>query len=718
MGETQKKTHGMKIQTLIGCWLVAGLLSPATLRAQALDYSKLTSLWRLNNQAADSIGTNNGTFAGQANYDAGPQAGTECAVLDGASYIKAGKGVAFETNNPFTATAWIKGPAQNSAILGRMNQGGTYTGWEFHAGDRAGALNVWIINQFGPKYIAVYGASQVLDDNWHHVAMSYDGSGTAAGVRIYVDGQDDTADTTADSLAGTIVAANAELCLGTRQSGANHNWKGSLSEVSLWKSVLTQAQILGIFQNGVHPPVAFAASAPETFAGLPVTLSWEADPAAQLVIDQGVGNVTAVSVKGKGSTQVSPEVATTYTITATQGASTQTKQVTVGITPLIVAFTASGTQVPRGVPVTFAWIAHPQARLSLSPGPGDLAGQTTNGVGSVELIPSQTTTYILKAQRGTSTLEASLNITIVETGMPDFSKLISCWPLKENTADAIGTNNGLFFGAQEGYSEGPRTNSGALAFDAGSWVTAGQGIAFDTSSPFSATAWINGPQAQDSAIVGRMRQGNGYTGWELHVGTPAGGSGPGKLNVWLINNFGSSYIQVNSPRITLDDTWHHVAFTYDGSGKAAGVKIYVDGQDATGEAAADNLNATILPEDAELTLGSRQSGANHNFRGSLSEVSVWGAALTPGNIVYIYKQGIPAQLPAAEIRLSGAVFTSPARFRFTWASVAGKTYRIEYSPDLKTWKSAAENYPAGGATTSYTNNAASPAALFYRVVQP
>lgn len=710
----------MKHSAIFAALLVIGMAAAESIRGQVLDYSQLVSLWRLTGDSADSYGTNNGVMVGDAVFDAGPLAEMGSAVFAGTNYVKAGKGVAFETNIAFTATAWVKGPAQNSAIMGRMDQGGSYTGWEFHVGDRAGLLNVWLINQYGSNYIEVYGGTPILDENWHHVCFSYDGSGTAAGVRIYVDGQDDTSEAGADTLTGTMVATKAELNLGSRQNGANHTWQGNLSEISLWKTVLTPLQITAIYQDGIHPPMTFAASANEVFAGMPVTLAWEAESGAALSIDQGVGDVTGISVNGKGSKQVSPEVETTYTLTAKKGTITQSKKVTISMKPLIVQFASSGTNVPRDVPVALSWIVHPQAQLTMKPAVGDLAIHTTNGVGMTELIPDQTTVFTLNAVRGAEKAESSLTVTIIETGVPDFSKLVSLWRLNDNTMDSIGTNNATFFGPSEEYLDGPRTNSRAILLDGSSFVSAGTGVAFDTAMPFSAVAWVNGPLAQDSTIIGRMRQGNGYAGWELHVGTDAGGSEAGKLNVWLINGFGPSYIQVNSPAIVMDESWHHVAFTYDGSSKAAGVKIYVDGQDSTGEATADNLSATILAEDAELNLGSRQNGSAHVYQGSISEASVWQTVLTPGNIAYLYKTGIPVTLPTPDIRLSGFRFTPPTTFSFAWVSVVGKSYRVETSSNLKDWSATADNYPTGGATstsTTFSEAVASNAAVFYRVLQ-
>lgn len=60
------------------------------------------------------------------------------------------------------------------------------------------------------------------------------------------------------------------------------------------------------------------------------TLSWVlAEPTATVVIDQGIGDVTGNTTAGTGSIPINPAVTTTYTLTATLGAQTQTLSVTV-----------------------------------------------------------------------------------------------------------------------------------------------------------------------------------------------------------------------------------------------------------------------------------------------------------------------------------------------------------------------------------------------------
>lgn len=211
------------------------------------------------------------------------------------------------------------------------------------------------------------------------------------------------------------------------------------------------------------------------------------------------------------------------------------------------------------------------------------------------------------------------------------------WRLDGNTSDSAGTNT-LTWSSTALYNSGVSApgSTQAASIAPGRHLRGGTVYNYDGASPISACAWIKGG-SQDTTIIGDMVHGGAYTGWELHVGTDAANPVPGTLNVWLISTYGSNYIQVNSPIVVLDNAWHFVAFTYDGSKSAAGVKIYVDGVDRTGNTTANSLTGSLANgASAELNLGSRQSGAAHNFNGLIDEARIFSNVLTPAEISSLY----------------------------------------------------------------------------------
>lgn len=707
-------------------------ISAQVIVAQPLAFNGLVSLWPLNSNTSDIFGDNNGTFIGEPAFEDGPRETTGAASFDGSRHVQAGDGIAFDTSTAFSATAWIKGPitGNDAAVLGRMTQGGSFTGWELHVGTGAGGsgpgrLNLWLIESFGSSHIQVNSPVVVLDDTWHHVGFTYDGSGVAAGVRIFVDGVDATGATTSDTLFGSILAAETEFNIGSRMNGANHNFVGAIHEVSVWERVLLPEELTSIHLEGIRPPVLasrFDAHPSTVFAGMPTTLEWDAAPDTLLEIEPGIGDVTSLTVDGTGTLSVSPDVETTYTLTATRDGQVQSRQVTVSILPLINQFSGTRSQLPRGHPLGLTWSVHPGATLTLMPEPGDVGSHTIEGAGSIELFPEQSTTYTLRAEYGGTSLEATWDVLVYDPPFaesPPMDQLLGVWTLDGHVLDGHGNNHGTFF-PSAAYTSGPNLGLLAGQFDGTRHVRLGSAIGPDTNTPFSVTAWVRGPAANnDATLMGRMRQGGSFTGWELHVGTGAGGSGAGLINVWLINAFGPDYIQVNSPVPVLDDTWHHVAFTYDGSSFGFGVNIYVDGQYATGTIAADLLVGSILAEDAELNIGTRMNGAAHGFRGALHEVSIWSVALSGAQVADVFLNGIPVQEPPPSITLGNTELSDDGMFRFEWNSTPGQTYRIETAPEPEgPWNVLSEEYPSGGATgpvTTFTHEAEPETSRVYRV---
>lgn len=699
------------------------------LPATAPDINSLLSAWLLNGDTLDMMGSREGQFVGNSNYVQGPQPGTQAVSLGGGSYINTSPPFAFDQATPFSATAWVKGDAANNdtAIVGQMSAAGPYTGWELHVGAPAsvsgpgpGALNAWFINEFGTSYIQVNSTSVVLDGSWHHVALTYDGSSTASGVRIYVDGQDATGEATADYLAGPF-ANNVNLNIGSRQGTAA--FIGALAEVSIWNTNLAPQNVASIFQAGLPMPsllLSFSADNYLVYPGQAVKLSWQVAPNASVSIDSGVGDVTSSTTNGAGSRTVTVSAPTTFTLTASSQGRVETRQITVNVKDFFNSFTANRLTIPTGGQAQLSWVVSPLASAELTPGVGPVGAFTTNGIGSLWVSPTASTAYTLAVSYGGSTVQTQLNLSVSAAQpavAPARSNLAAVWMLDGDTRDASGGHDGIFVNYLS-FVAGPLPGTLAANLVGTNWVTSGAGtdpwFGFDFNQPFSATAWISGPIGQDSTILGKMQQGGSYAGWELHVGTGAGGSGAGLLNVWIINAFGPSYIQVNSPVLVLDGTWHHVGFTYDGSGTASGVRIYVDGEDATGDTAADSLAGSIT-NMAQMTIGARDNGRNHQFRGAIREAAIWSATLRPENVRHIYAQGVP--VPPA-LRLGSAQFTPPSSFSFAWGSVVGATYRIEVSDDLEQWTPIATAYPTGGAptsTTSYTNTAASSKIQFYRV---
>ncbi len=106
----------------------------------------------------------------------------------------------FERDQPWTCAVWIKAPANDAygAIAARMDNGADYRGWDFWL--QARRIGTHIVSQWPNNALKVVGREQIPADTWTHVTVSYDGSGKAAGVKVYYNGQLQQTNVEADQL--------------------------------------------------------------------------------------------------------------------------------------------------------------------------------------------------------------------------------------------------------------------------------------------------------------------------------------------------------------------------------------------------------------------------------------------------------------------------------------------------------------------------------------
>ena len=119
--------------------------------------------------------------------------------------------------------------------------------------------------------------------------------------------------------------------------------------------------------------------------------------------------------------------------------------------------------------------------------------------------------------------------------------------------------------------------------------------------PFSYGAWIKLP-AQDGlgAVFARMDEANAYRGWDLWVEQR-------RVGAHIIHQWNSDALKVVTRDPLEADKWHHVLVTYDGSRKAAGVLVYVNGEPQPTAVQTDSLQGDIHT-DVPLRIGARSAG--------------------------------------------------------------------------------------------------------------
>jgi hypothetical protein len=124
----------------------------------------------------------------------------------------------FEKEQPLTCAVWIKAPPAEGfgAIAARMDNANAYRGWDFWMQRRQ--VGMHIVSKWADDALKVVGKPQIKPNEWVHVAVTYDGSGKASGVKVYYDGLPQETLVEADTLQNSIRTA-VPFKIGQRSTG-------------------------------------------------------------------------------------------------------------------------------------------------------------------------------------------------------------------------------------------------------------------------------------------------------------------------------------------------------------------------------------------------------------------------------------------------------------------------------------------------------------------
>ncbi len=159
------------------------------------------------------------------------------------------------------------------------------------------------------------------------------------------------------------------------------------------------------------------------------------------------------------------------------------------------------------------------------------------------------------------------------------------------TNTAAGTNA---VAEQPPFDDGPFGK--ALKLDGKSHAEFGQLASFDRTNAFSYGAWVKADG--DGAILSKMVKGPAYTGFDLIYSEE-------KIEAHLVGAWPDDSVKVKTNDKFPKGRWTHLLVAYDGSGKAAGVTLYVNGVKRATEAVKDHLTGSITNE-APVRIGSRE----------------------------------------------------------------------------------------------------------------
>lgn len=203
------------------------------------------------NATANAVDPDNPFLAtGDVQWTPEGKLGAAAIAKSGATFDLGGQGN-FERDQSFSYGAWIKAASTsgNGGILARMDIAAAHRGWDLYQG--GGNLSVHLIDAWPSNALKVSTARPVLDPSqWQHVFVTYNGSGKADGIKIFLNGQSEPLRTDTQTLtAEASIVTQTPLRVGQRSGGEVFEG-GGVQDVRVYARELAADEVLKLAQLG------------------------------------------------------------------------------------------------------------------------------------------------------------------------------------------------------------------------------------------------------------------------------------------------------------------------------------------------------------------------------------------------------------------------------------------------------------------------------------
>jgi len=161
--------------------------------------------------------------------------------FDGRRFADAGDVANFGYFDEFTLAVWIRpDKEQGGTILSRMTDESEGDGYSVVLKD--GTIQVLLVKRWLDDSIRVETEKPVIvPDRWQHVAVTYDGSRLASGIKVYIDGQPQPLKVQLDAINQTF-ATKEPLRIGAG-NGPQSRFRGAIDEVRIFRRALTHDEL-------------------------------------------------------------------------------------------------------------------------------------------------------------------------------------------------------------------------------------------------------------------------------------------------------------------------------------------------------------------------------------------------------------------------------------------------------------------------------------------
>ncbi|MFT6809896.1 MAG: hypothetical protein ACJA01_003138 [Saprospiraceae bacterium] len=178
----------------------------------------------------------------------------------------------------------------------------------------------------------------------------------------------------------------------------------------------------------------------------------------------------------------------------------------------------------------------------------------------------------------------------------------------------------------------------ALEFDGSNNLVIGDIGDFGNLQSFSLGAWIkpNETQSNTAGILSRRNGEHNRSGYGIYLDKN------NKLRVQVVGTL-NNMIDVRTKNSISKDQWTSVFGSYNGSGNASGVSLFINGKKQEVEVLSDNLDRKSIYVGTQLTIGhwmmrAKERNELTGFKGAIDEVSLYDRELSPPEVKCLYDQ--------------------------------------------------------------------------------
>lgn len=219
--------------------------------------------------------------------------------------------------------------------------------------------------------------------------------------------------------------------------------------------------------------------------------------------------------------------------------------------------------------------------------------------------------------------------------LPPRKGLVAHYEFDGHLADTSGFyNHGKTLRGDVTFGLGPVGKAGE--FNGETHLSLGNVANFERSDPFSLALWLQSGgftgTEKGLSLIQRLDPANTNRGFELvfDESIPIGDLKRGAhLYVHLIHRWPDDSIQVRTKTRLKMGVLQHVVLNYDGSGKASGIQLFLDGQPIELEIIQDRLTGSIRNSGA-LEIGNKNLG--NAYRGQVDDLRVYSRTLNQSEI--------------------------------------------------------------------------------------